>query len=95
MEGPPVFKLYDPSSSSSEALSSIFKAPRTVLEYLVISPKPTSASEASVQKILQKLQSGLAQLGTTNAVVGESTNLASREIAVFGSYASQTVSFSQ
>ncbi|KAI3327202.1 hypothetical protein HD806DRAFT_386263 [Xylariaceae sp. AK1471] len=82
--GPPELKLFDYDSSSDE-VSSIYKSPYTVLEYLVI--KPTNASEASVHDLLQKLRSGFGSPSAA-AVIGSSSNLDTQEIAVVGLYAS-------
>ncbi|KAI8627009.1 hypothetical protein F5Y19DRAFT_477901 [Xylariaceae sp. FL1651] len=78
--GPPSLKLFDAGD-----LSVVFGS-HTVLEYLAI--KPQDASDANVQGVRQKLESSLQKLGSPRAVVGSSTNLDAKEIAVVGVYAS-------
>ncbi len=85
-DGPAELKLFE----VGDGVSSLFGSD-TVLEYLVIKPK--DASEASVQNVLQQLQSRLPQFGTAKVVVGGSSNLETREIALVGLYASDAVSF--
>ncbi|KAI0912155.1 hypothetical protein F4824DRAFT_496600 [Ustulina deusta] len=80
-DGPAELKLFE----VGDGVSSLFGSD-TVLEYLVIKPK--DASEASVQNVLQQLQSRLPQFGTAKVVVGGSSNLETREIALVGLYAS-------
>ncbi|KAI8953314.1 hypothetical protein F4801DRAFT_128475 [Xylaria longipes] len=79
--GPAELKVFDAGSD----VSSIF-GPETVLEYVVVKLK--DASEAGVQSALQKLQSGLSQLGSPRAAVRKSSNLATQEIALVSLYAS-------
>ncbi|KAK5627461.1 hypothetical protein RRF57_003176 [Xylaria bambusicola] len=79
--GPAELRLID----LSEDLSSIFGS-NAVAECLIIKPK--DASEAGVQNVLQKLQSGLPQFGASKAVVGSTLNLERQEVVVVSSYAS-------
>ncbi|KAI0869127.1 hypothetical protein GGS24DRAFT_174237 [Hypoxylon argillaceum] len=79
--GPPELKLFDASGD----ISSLFGT-ETTLEYLVVKPK--DASEASVQRLLQKLQADLPQLSSSKAAVANSSNLDTREIAIVSLYAS-------
>ncbi|KAI1756008.1 hypothetical protein F4782DRAFT_378452 [Xylaria castorea] len=80
---PAELKLFDAGSD----VSSLF-GPETeaVLEYVIVKLKDTS--EAGVHSALQKLQSGLSQLGSPRAAVRKSSNLATQEIALVSLYAS-------
>lgn len=83
--GPPELKLFEVGSD----VSSLFGS-ETVLEYIIVKVKDDS--EAGVQSVLQKLQSGLSQLGTPKAAVRKSSNLPTQEIAIVSLYARDAVS---
>ncbi|KAI0452062.1 hypothetical protein F5B21DRAFT_356728 [Xylaria acuta] len=80
--GPPELKIFEAGSD----VSSLFGPSETVLEYIVVKLK--DASESGAQSALQKLQSGLSQLGSPKAAVRKSSNLATQEIALVSLYAS-------
>ncbi|KAI0437342.1 hypothetical protein F4803DRAFT_539284 [Xylaria telfairii] len=79
--GPPELKLFEVGSE----VSSLFGS-ETILEYIIVKVKDDS--EAGVQSVLQKLQSGLSQLGTSKVAVRKSSNLPTQEIAIVSLYAS-------
>ncbi|KAI0487202.1 hypothetical protein F4859DRAFT_245964 [Xylaria cf. heliscus] len=81
--GPPELKLFDTGSDVSSLFGSKTKS---VLEYIVVKPK--DGSEAGVQSVLQRLQSGLPQVGSSRAVARKSSNLATQEIALLILYGS-------
>ncbi|KAK5627060.1 hypothetical protein RRF57_002775 [Xylaria bambusicola] len=81
VDGPTDVKLFN---IDSDDISSFF-AVDALVEYLVVKPRDTS--EAGVQSVSQYLQS---ELGSAKAMVGSSSNLETREIAVVSIFASDS-----
>ncbi|TRX94087.1 hypothetical protein FHL15_005165 [Xylaria flabelliformis] len=84
--GPAELKLFESGSEVSQLFGQGAEG-ETVVEYVMVKPK--DASEAGVDSVLQKLQSGLSQLGSAKAAaVRKSSNLDTQEIALVSLYAS-------
>ncbi|KAI1163931.1 hypothetical protein F5B18DRAFT_296913 [Nemania serpens] len=81
--GPPVLKVFDPTDDD---VSAVFRSDDTVLEYLVVKPK--DVSPASLQGLLEKVQTGLPRFGTAKVAVGSTVNLEAQEIGLLSLYAS-------
>ncbi|KAI1739082.1 hypothetical protein F4680DRAFT_422798 [Xylaria scruposa] len=82
--GPAELKLFESGSEVSQLFAGVGAEAETVVEYVMVKPK----EEAGVDGVLQKLQSGLSQLGSAKAAVRKSSNLATQEIALVSLYAS-------
>lgn len=85
-----MLKVFDPTDDD---VSAVFRSDDTVLEYLVVKPK--DVSPASLQGLLEKVQTGLPRFGTAKVAVGSTVNLEAQEIGLLSLYASDAVSFSR
>ncbi|KAI0856360.1 hypothetical protein F4860DRAFT_493182 [Xylaria cubensis] len=83
--GPAELKLFESGSEVSQLFGQEAGA-ETVVEYVMVKPKEAGVD---VDGVLQKLQSGLSQLGSAKAAaVRKSSNLDTQEIALVSIYAS-------
>ncbi|KAI0105708.1 hypothetical protein GGR51DRAFT_518859 [Nemania sp. FL0031] len=82
LAGPPELKMLSVDGEVSQLYGG-----EPILEYIAV--KPNDASEESVKKLLQQLQSSIGDLGTSKVAFGGSVNLDVQEIAILSVYASE------